>query len=159
MTTSRWWCVSCVAVSILAGCVDKITGTRCEPTAFDVAEVRGDTIVTTTGLRWLEGSPGTGAALEWCQLTAVHFEGYLLDGSMFDGSRDGLPLIFTPGFSGVIPGFEQGVVGLRTGGTRRLIIPPGLGYGAEPRRDASGQVVIPANSTLVYDVEVMEIAP
>jgi FKBP-type peptidyl-prolyl cis-trans isomerase FkpA len=158
MTTIRVLVIA--AGALLTGCVERLTAVRCEPTDYTIAELRGDTVVTSTGLRWLDGAPGTGAALEWCQLTAVHYDAYLLDGSSFDTTREPeWPLIFTPGYSAIIAGLEQGVIGVRAGGTRRVIIPPGLGFGAIGQRDESGQLVVPPNSTLVYDIEVIEIAP
>lgn len=127
---------------------------------FDQASVSGDTITTTTGLRYIEGAPGTGSAVEWCRTLAVHYEGFLLDGTKFDSSRDrDQPLVFATGFGALIDGFEQGVIGMRASGTRRLIIPPALGFGSEPRRNEAGEIVVPGNSTVVYDIEVLEIAP
>ena len=69
----------------------------------------------------------------------------------------GRPLVFTPGLGALIDGFEQGVIGMRTCGTRRLIIPPNLGFGAEPLRNQAGEIIVPGNSTVVYDVELLEI--
>jgi FKBP-type peptidyl-prolyl cis-trans isomerase len=147
------------AAFLLSGCMESLTDVQCVPVPLAVAEVRGDTVFTTTGLAYIEGEDGSGVALDWCHMTAVHYTGYLVDGSQFDTTRDhGQPLVFTPGLGVLIDGFEQGVIGLRAGGTRRLIIPPGLGFGSEPRRDANGQVVVPGNSTLVYDIEVVQIA-
>lgn len=156
-TTHKLLVLSCTW-GFLSGCADRITGARCEATDFQVAEVRADTVVTTTGLRWIEGTPGIGPALAWCRPIAVHYDAFLLDGSKFDSSRDGgNPLLFVPGYSAIIDGFEQGVIGLQAGGTRRLIIPPQLGFGAEALHDPAGQVVVPANSTLVFDIELIEI--
>jgi FKBP-type peptidyl-prolyl cis-trans isomerase len=116
--------------------------------------VIGDTITTTTGLRYIEGVAGTGVVADWCQVMAIHYDAYFLDGTKFDSSRDdNQALVFTPGLGALIDGLEQGVIGMRVAGTRRLIIPPSLGFGSEPRRDPTGEVVIPGNSTLVYDIE------
>jgi FKBP-type peptidyl-prolyl cis-trans isomerase len=142
---------------LATACIDPLDTEPCMPVHYSVAEVRGDTVVTTTGLRWLEGDPGSGPELEWCQMAAVHYDAYLLDGTLFGSSRDALPLFFTPGWSGLIDGLEQGVVGVRAGGTRRLIIPPDLGYGAAGVRNDQGEFIIPPNSTLVFDIEVVEI--
>lgn len=151
--------VAMLAAALLAGCIDSPTVPECVPAPFTVAEVRGDTILTSTGLSYIDGDAGTGAAMDWCDLIAVHYTGFLLDGTQFDSSLDrGQPEIFMPGFTGLIDGFEQGVIGLRTGGTRRLIIPPELGFGSEPRHNQAGEVVVPGNSTVVYDIEVLEIA-
>lgn len=142
----------------LSACLDSPVDTTCQPTEFGIASTSGDTVTTTTGLRYIDGAPGVGDAIEWCDPIRIHYTGFLLDGSQFDSSRDrDTPLTFIPGFSGVIDGVEQGVIGMRTDGTRRLIIPPELGYGSVPQRRGDGQIVIPANSTLVFDIEIVEI--
>jgi len=147
-----------LSVGLIAGCADPLTAPPCTAMPFVQASVSGDTITTTTGLRYIEGAPGTGGALPWCRSVAVHYTGYLLDGSKFDSSVDiGRPLIFTPGVGTLIDGFEQGVIGMRTCGTRRLIVPPDLGYGANPVKNDSGRVIIPANSTVVFDIRMLEI--
>jgi peptidylprolyl isomerase len=152
---------SAVVAALLAGCIDPPGPTPCTPVAVDTASVSGDTITTTSGLRFVEGAAGAGdTVLTWCRTAVVHFTAYLLDGTKFDSSRDiDRPLVLTPGEGLLIDGFEQGVIGMRIGGTRRLIIPPYLGYGAEPVRDASGTVIVPANSTLVYDIELLGMGP
>jgi len=149
-----------VVAALLAGCVDAPVAATCTPAAVDTASVSGDTITTISGLRFVGGAAGGGVALGWCTSVAVHYTGYLLDGTKFDSSRDiDRPLVFTPGLGSLIDGFEQGVIGMRVGGTRRLIIPPALGYGSEPVRDNTGAVIVPGNSTLVFDVEVLGIGP
>lgn len=146
--------------ALLAGCPDPPTVAICTPAAVDTASVSGDTITTISGLRFVDSAPGGGVALAWCTRVAVHYTGYLLDGTKFDSSRDiDRPLVFTPGLGGLIDGFEQGVIGMRVGGTRRLIIPPALGYGSEPVRDATGAIIVPGNSTIVFDIEVLGIGP
>lgn len=143
---------------LLAGCVNAPEAPQCAARPFEIASASGDTVTTTTGLRYVDGAPGTGAPLAWCRTVIVHYTGYLLDGTEFDSSRDiDRPLVFTPGLGAVIDGFEQGVIGMHACGTRRLIIPPDLGYGAEPRRNAAGDIIVPANSTIVFDIEVLEI--
>jgi FKBP-type peptidyl-prolyl cis-trans isomerase FkpA len=148
----------CLSTALLTGCIDRINAPSCAPMSFSQASVSGDTITTTTGLRYIEGTQGAGIAGDWCRSIAIHYDAFLLDGTRFDSSREEDPLVFTPGFGGLIDGIEQGVVGMRGGGTRRLIISPALGFGAEPRRDANGQIVIPGNSTVVYDIEIVEVA-
>jgi len=142
----------------LGGCVDALTTPKCAPVTFSQAAVNGDTVTTTTGLRYIEGVVGSGLVVGWCHNIAVHYDAFLADGTKFDSSRDiGQPLIFAPGLGGLIDGFEQGVIGMHGGGTRRLIIPPELAFGSEARRDASGQVIVPGNSTLVYDIEIIQV--
>jgi FKBP-type peptidyl-prolyl cis-trans isomerase len=153
-------CLLMGVVTILGGCMDSIAGAQCTRTTFTVAEMRGDTTVTSTGLRWIQGVPGSGTPADWCQLIAVEYEAFLLDGTRFDSSAEnGSPLVFTPGLGALIDGLEQGVIGMRTGGRRRLVIPPALGFGQQPRRNAAGDVIVPANSTVVYDIELLQIAP
>ncbi len=148
-----------LSLAAASGCIERIAVPECTPVTFSPSSVSGDTVTTTTGLRYIEGTAGTGLSVDWCRNVAVHFEGFLLDGTKIDSSRDrGIPLVFAPGLRGVIAGVEQGVVGLRVGSTRRLIIPPDLGFGPEPRRDAIGQIIVPGNSTVVYDIEILQVA-
>ncbi|MDQ3557443.1 MAG: FKBP-type peptidyl-prolyl cis-trans isomerase [Gemmatimonadota bacterium] len=141
---------TCLAVGALGGCLGETTGPACTPIESAQQAVSGDTIITTTGLRYIETRVGTGATAQWCQTVAPQITGTLLDGTTFQPK---VRFAFTPGFDRVIPGFAEGVVGMRDGGSRRLIVPPALGYGAEEQRDRNtNQVVIPANSTLIFDV-------
>lgn len=108
-----------------------------------------------------ELKPGFGAEARAGMNIAVHYTGWLYDanalgyrGKKFDSSRDrGQPFVFMLGAGRVIRGWEIGVTGMRIGGLRRLVIPPELGYGAR----AVGNGLIPANSTLVFEVELLGI--
>lgn len=94
---------------------------------------------------------GTGAEAATGSTVSVHYTGTLLDGTKFDSSLDhGEPFSFTIGQRQVIQGWEQGIPGMKVGGKRKLIIPPELAYG---ERAIGG--VIPANSTLVFEVELL----
>jgi FKBP-type peptidyl-prolyl cis-trans isomerase len=103
---------------------------------------------------------GTGAEAVSGKAVVVHYTGWLFDaaaadgkGSKFDSSRDrGVPFGFFLGAGRVIKGWDEGVVGMKVGGQRTLIIPPHLGYGD---RGAGG--VIPPNATLLFDVELVEV--
>ena len=95
---------------------------------------------------------GTGATAVAGDFLTVHYTGSLTNGTVFDSSVGRTPFTFRLGAGSVIAGWDQGLVGMRVGGKRRLSIPPSLGYG--------GQAVgsIPANSTLRFDVELLSIA-
>ena len=94
---------------------------------------------------------GDGARADSGDIVTVHYTGWLPTGSEFDSSRGGDPFSTALGYGRVIDGWDTGVVGMKVGGRRRLVIPPALGYGS--RR----QGPIPANSTLVFDVELVDV--
>lgn len=133
----------------LAACTEDPAGFDCNDVPTAIATTRGDTVVTATGLRYIQTRAGTGPVVENCEGVALRYTGMLLDGTQFDTGT----FSFTPGTGQVIPGFEQGVIGARVGETRRLIVPPDLAYGAQPPAGSG----IPANATLVFDVEVLEV--
>lgn len=136
-------------LAALAACTDEPAGPDCYDVPTAVTATRGDTVVTATGLRYIQTRAGTGAVVENCEGVAVRYTGMLENGTQFDSGT----FPFTPGTRGVIPGFEQGVVGARVGAMRRLIIPSELGYGSQPPVGSG----IPANATLIFDVEVLEV--
>ncbi len=82
----------------------------------------------------------------------LHYDGTLSDGTMFDSSRKrGQPFEVELGRNHLIPGFERGVIGMRPGGKRRVVVPPELGYGTQ--RSAN----IPPSSILIFEIELLEI--
>jgi FKBP-type peptidyl-prolyl cis-trans isomerase len=96
---------------------------------------------------------GTGAEATPGKTVTVHYVGTLANGSKFDSSRDrNEGFTFRLGAGQVIQGWDQGVAGMKVGGLRKLTIPPELGYGAR-----GFPPVIPANSTLVFEVELLQV--
>jgi len=112
-------------------------------------------IKTPSGLQYEDTVNGAGATAKAGLRVKVHYTGWLYAddkaGAKFDSSKDrGQPFEFALGGGQVIKGWDEGVAGMQVGGTRRLVIPPHLGYGA---RGAGG--VIPANATLLFEVELL----
>src|SRR5580765_1953539 len=113
-----------------------------------------------TTLQITDVSVGTGVQATNGRILTVNYTGWLYStsaadhhGSKFDSSRDPgkQPFSFTLGVNQVIAGWDQGLLGMRVGGQRTLIIPPSLGYGSR------GTTGIPGNSTLVFDVELLDV--
>jgi FKBP-type peptidyl-prolyl cis-trans isomerase FkpA len=94
---------------------------------------------------------GEGIRADSGDVAKVHYAGWLPSGMEFDARREGPGLEVALGYGRVIAGWDQGVVGMRVGGRRKLVVPPGLAYGAE------GRGRIPRNSTLVFEVELLEL--
>ena len=106
-----------------------------------------------SGLRYLDHIEGNGDPAIEKNTVFVHYSGYLADGTKFDSSHDrGQPFTFSLGAGRVIKGWDEGILGMKVGGKRTLIIPPDLGYG---ERGAGG--VIPPNATLMFEVELLDI--
>lgn len=111
---------------------------------------------TTSGLKYIDHVEGSGAEAAAGMTVDVHYTGWLyvngMRGNQFDSSVGRGPFSFKLGAGQVIKGWDEGVQGMKIGGKRELIIPPGLGYGA---RDIPG--VIPANSVLCFEVELLKV--
>ena len=125
-------------------------------TASSVVDTSGSSAIV--ALKVTDTVVGTGATAVTNNKLSVHYTGWLYDvkasnlrGAKFDSSVDrGTPFSFTLG-GNVIAGWNQGVVGMKVGGKRTLIIPSSLGYGA------TGSGTIPANAALVFDVELLSV--
>ncbi len=106
----------------------------------------------------LDLTTGTGAEVKVGQTIAVQYDGYFYDekatdhlGKRFATSEGSDAFQFVVGAADVIAGWDRGVVGMKVGGRRRLVIPPSLAYGV------AGHGIVPPNSTLVFDMDVIEI--
>jgi FKBP-type peptidyl-prolyl cis-trans isomerase len=96
---------------------------------------------------------GNGAVAKAGDTVTVNYRGTLTNGTIFDESyKRGEPFVFTLGAQQVIPGWDQGVAGMKVGGKRKLVIPPDLAYGP------NGQGPIPANATLIFEIELLKVS-
>ena len=108
-------------------------------------------VTTPSGLKYIDEVVGTGDSPKTGQTVTVNYTGWLENGTKFDSSFDhGGPFSFQIGIDPIIRGWVEGLMTMKVGGKRRLIIPPQLGYGA---RGAGG--VIPPNATLIFEVELL----
>jgi len=118
------------------------------------AETKVNKMMTTdSGLKYVDLVVGKGASPTRGRQVKVHYTGTLENGTKFDSSVDRRqPFSFIIGVGQVIKGWDEGVMGMKVGGKRKLVIPANLGYGA---RGAGG--VIPPNATLLFDVELLDV--
>ena len=117
-------------------------------------KVTGNGKTTPSGLQYWDIKVGTGATAVQGKPVKVHYTGWLTTGKKFDSSVDkGQPFVFTLGAGQVIQGWDEGVAGMKVGGKRQLRIPPELGYGDKN----VGNGLIPPNSTLIFDVELLDV--
>ena len=113
----------------------------------------GDEVTTASGLKYIDEVVGTGASPTSGQNVTVHYTGTLENGTKFDSSVDkGQPYKFRLGVDPVIKGWVEGLMTMKAGGKRKLIIPAKLGYGAAGRPPE-----IPPNSTLLFEVELLSV--
>lgn len=113
----------------------------------------GSEVVTPSGLKYIDQKIGDGASPSQGKEVTVHYTGTLENGTKFDSSVDrGTPFTFKIGVGQVIKGWDEGVMSMKVGGKRKLIIPGNLGYGA-----MGSPPKIPANATLHFDVELISV--
>lgn len=127
--------------------VDILPGAPAAPAKVNEADYQ----TTSTGLKYYDFVVGDGASPQKGKQAIVHYTGWLADGKKFDSSLDrGEPFPFPIGVGQVIRGWDEGVMTMKVGGKRQLVIPPELGYGPS---GAGG--VIPPNATLIFEVELI----
>ncbi|MCP3137940.1 FKBP-type peptidyl-prolyl cis-trans isomerase [Pyxidicoccus xibeiensis] len=147
----------CALLLPLLGCGDDAGNPDSgDPTKVTYAEALGVDLSAMTRLPsglYIQdlGDPGTGAVAQPNRRVQVHYTGWLPSGTQFDSSRDEAPLSFTLGVGAVIKGWDEGIEGMKVGGSRRLVIPSELGYGER----GGGGGVIPPHSVLIFDTELM----
>jgi len=135
-------------------CVSSTLGAGCGDDASPLAPSLGIPFSAT------DITVGTGTTAATGQTVRVYYTGWIYSttatdnkGSQFDANTAGLGFSFALGTGFVIKGWDQGVVGMKVGGKRRLIVPPELGYGA-----AGSGGVIPGNATLIFEIELLGVA-
>lgn len=125
---------------------------RWRAVASQNTRIAPEQVTTASGLKYVDLVIGGGETPKQGQLVTVHYTGILENGQKFDSSLDkGQPITFPIGMGRVIKGWDEGLMTMRIGGKRKLIIPPDLGYGAR----GAGGGVIPPNATLIFEVELL----
>lgn len=156
----RFSFLAVAAVIFMSACSSPDTISTEDSSAEGVSADDSGMITTSTGLKYQITTPGDGATIRNGDTAFMHYTGWLFDeaapdnkGTQFDSSLDrGQPLDFTLGSGRVIEGWDEGIVGMKVGEKRTLIIPPELGYGS---RGAPG--AIPPNTTILFDIELVNI--
>jgi FKBP-type peptidyl-prolyl cis-trans isomerase FkpA len=132
-----------------------------DPTTLEYAPELGvdfaNMVATPEGLYCADLVVGDGDVATPRSSVRVHYTGTLADGTVFDSSRERNPFLFVVGAGAVIRGWDIGVMGMREGGRRLLVIPSELAYGSDGATEDDGTVVIPPNSVLVFDVELLQV--
>ncbi len=131
------------------------TNTAANTPPAELDKETGKPIVTTpSGLKYVDLTPGTGAAVKQGDQVGVKYVGKLIDGTVFDASMNhpemGPTFNYVQGVTSLIPGWTEGTSTMKVGGKRKLIIPPQLGYGMQGAGD-----VIPPNATLIFEIELV----
>lgn len=122
--------------------------------AQDANKSEAKTVTTASGLKYVDVVVGKGASPVAGKQVKVHYTGTLENGKKFDSSLDrGQPFSFVIGVGQVIPGWDEGVMTMKVGGKRKLIIPSRLGYGTR-----GAGAAIPPNATLLFDVELLDVS-
>lgn len=134
-------CFTLLAGPILTGCSEEKKNT-------------GE-ITTPSGLRYTDLALGTGESPKFGEKVTIHYTGFLMDGKKFDSSKDRYqPYSFIVGSGTTLGGWEEGVLTMKVGGKRKLIVPSGLAYG-----ERGVQGAVPPNATVVFEIDLLSITP
>lgn len=141
-----------LAILLLTAAVfgTSVVGARAEePSAAPTAAAEKPT-KTASGLEYVDTKVGTGAAAKSGDSVTINYT-IAIGEKKIAGSKSGTPMVFTIGKGQALKGLDEGVQGMKTGGQRKLTVPPSLGYGSETVSK------VPPNSTMLIDVELLEI--
>lgn len=144
------------------GCLNTTAPERisidCETLAMSVPASEPSLTTTASGLKYRDVIVGTGPVVATGNYVAFHYSGCLVPtGAKFDENTNVNPAAILQVGNGGIAGFNEGVVGMKVGGRRQLVIPPDLAYGAQGATDQNGNVVIPPNSTVVFTIDLIAV--
>lgn len=148
------WGIIAAAVVIVGGVIFVLTRpTSSSSNSCIGAKGPGTPVTTASGLQYEDLVLGNCAQAMVGKQITVHYVGTLTDGTKFDSSRDrNQPFSFALGTGAVIAGWDEGIAGMKVGGTRRLTIPANLGYGDQGRPPT-----IPGGATLIFEVELLDV--
>ena len=153
MTRARLIPVLILVLALLAACGNGGADERSAGQTSDDPNCHEEATTTASGLGIHDTACGEGDEAVAGATVSVHYIGTLESGETFDSSRDrGQPFGFALGSGQVIPGWDEGIQGMKVGGVRELTIPPELGYG-----EAGSPPVIPPNATLLFEVELLDV--
>jgi len=146
--------VALVAIALMTSCaVSRNTSSEVKSEDTQNMATSQSTAQSDSELKLEDLVVGTGPEAKGGDRVSVHYTGWLVDGTKFDSSRDrNQPFQFVLGQGRVIQGWDKGVVGMKVGGKRKLVIPPQMAYG---ERGAGG--IIPPNAVLTFEVELLEL--
>lgn len=150
LKTKLGW-IFCFGIGLFLGCAPAPEERKPSTIENKIPATNANEKVFPNGLRYVEMKIGDGLELKPQGRALVHYSGYLSDGSPFDSSYDRKKPYEVSLKGGVIQGWIEGLPGMKVGGQRKLIIPPALGYGSSARPK------IPANSTLIFEIKLLQI--